>query len=352
MRSTQRARGTGVLGKLMLLAVVSLSCLAMLEVAIRITVPVRNVGPAFSTYDAEYGRVLKRDVSLMRYTPEFSMRFTSNGNGFRGPDLEGREAGSLLFVGDSFTMGYGVTDGEEFPALIRSALAAREPPHPLEVINAGMGNNGTGRPLKFLRDDAPALDPRIVVVQIHGNDYGDNDREGLFRLAADGSLRELPVPPPGASNYLQTIIESVPGLTYLHVVGLARQLRFGGSSKTDHIDPEAILKANRARADRLERLLLGMHTKIVDVGREAGWQQIVVLADVSEPRLSALIGFFGNREIPTVVIPTKEQRPDLYFVTDGHWNKAGQAYAAERVLEALDELESSKSTTWRRSGQA
>jgi hypothetical protein len=34
-------------------------------------------------------------------------------------------------------------------------------------------------------------------------------------------------------------------------------------------------------------------------------------------------------------VPGKRERPDLYFEVDGHWNSAGHAFAAERVLERL-----------------
>ena len=322
-----------------LLALSCALCLAAAEIVVRLPVPVRNVGPSFSTYDPIYGKVLKRSVSVTRTTPEFTMRFTSNAMGYRGPELTRPKAGSLIFVGDSFTMGYGVTDGEEFPAIVRKALATRQPPVRLEVINTGMGDNGSGRPLKFLRRDAAALNPRIIVLQVHANDFGDNVRERLFELDQAGELVERPVLPPGRERLVKTVIESVPGLPYSHLVGLLRQVGFGRGGTADATPAtkaESTASGAGQRADREERLLLALQAEIVDTVRARSWPLLVVLAGLSEARRTRLEEFFGERAVPTVSIPLRPERPELYFEIDRHWNTLGHAFVAERVLQALE----------------
>lgn len=315
-------------------------CLVAAELAVRLLVPVRNVGPSFSVYDPVYGKALKRSVSVTRSTPEFAMRFTTNADGYRGPELKRPDAGSLIFLGDSFTMGYGVTDGEEFPALVRRALAGRHPPVQLEVINAGIGDIGNGRPLNFLRRDAAALKPRAVVLQIHASDFDDNVKNRFFELEPAGELVELPVPPIGIARLAQTRIESVPGLAYSHLIGLLRQVRFRGASPiAAAAKPEPPRSGADQRVDRRERLMLALQGEIVRTVRERGWPLLVVLAGLSERRLTLLEDFFRERAIPSVSIPAKNKRPDLYFEIDGHWNPAGQLFAAERVLAALEPFE-------------
>ena len=207
---------------MLLLGAVLAVGLGVLEFAVRLLVPVRNVGPSFTIYDAEYGKRLKRSFTATRYSPEFTMSFSTNSLGFRGPETPNTPNGAILFLGDSFTEGYGVSDGAEFPAIIRETL--RERGVAMSVVNAGIGDNGNGRWVKFLRDEAATHDPRLVVFQVHSNDFDDNLKENLFRLSESGELLELPVQPPGPARRVQTIIEAWPSLSYLHLVGLLREL--------------------------------------------------------------------------------------------------------------------------------
>jgi lysophospholipase L1-like esterase len=310
-------------------------CLLIGELVVRVFVSVRDVGPSFTKHDPTYGKILRPSSTITRITPEFTMQLTTNSRGFRGPELGSLEGGSILFVGDSFTMGYGVTDGQEFPAIVRQSIASCYPPLGLEVINAGIGDNGTGRVIKFLRHDAAALKPRILVLQIHANDFEDNISEHLYKLTDSGELIELAVPPPGMGRAAQRIIESVPGLAYSYLVGLMRQLNVprAGRTMTDGPPPvHAAVEASNAHEERLTLRLLG---EVVRITKGAGWQPLVVLADIPQKRHDLLQSFFAERGVTTLSIPTKVERPDLYFRVDGHWNAKGQAFVADRVLQAL-----------------
>ena len=99
--------------------------LVLAELGVRAFVTVRNVGPSFTVFDPVYGKTLKRSFSCRRMTPEFTMRFTTNSLGFRGPEPERFPRRPILFIGDSFTMGYGVDDGQEFPAVVSRTFGAR-----------------------------------------------------------------------------------------------------------------------------------------------------------------------------------------------------------------------------------
>ncbi len=69
-----------------LLAVSLLLGIAVLEVGVRLLIPVRNVGLSFTVYDPVYGRRLKQDASIRRITPGFTMQLTTNSLGHRGPE--------------------------------------------------------------------------------------------------------------------------------------------------------------------------------------------------------------------------------------------------------------------------
>jgi len=315
-----------------------LSCvvgLALVEVALRAFVSIRDVGPSFTTFDPELGKRLKSSFSTTRITPEFTMRFSTNAQGFRGSEPEGAANSPpqrpILFLGDSFTMGYGVNDGEELPALIGRALAERGVEIP--IVNAGMGDNGNGRWLKFLRLYGKDHDPRLIVLQLMANDFGDNAQEGLFALTEQNELQALPVKP-GGSRALQQAIEAVPGLDQLYLVGLARQVKAAMGQRTDE-DPAAAAERERLS----ERLTYRLLQEILTLVQSEGWPVAAISVEIEGERLAEIKRIFARFQVPLIPIPGKQERPELYYVVDGHWNARGHVEAAVRVLDWMTENE-------------
>lgn len=308
---------------------------AVAEVAVRIFVPVRNVGPSFSTFDSEYGRKLKRDFSCTRITPEFTMRFTTNSRGFRGPEFEDNAAAPILFIGDSFTMGYGVNDGEEFPALIGKKLSSRSDVDRVSVVNAGIGNVGNGRWLRFLREEAVAMEPRMIVLQIAANDFSDNIKEALVTIGTDGEIIERVVRfERGMKHVVQTVVEAVPGLAYVRLVSLLRQLPLRRGA------PVAA-QADQAGRGNDEMQLVGRHItlgiikKIIQTCRNREWPLLVISAELGGERLAQLSLFLAREGVEIVDLPTKSARPDLFYKVDGHWKASGHRHAADRIWGAI-----------------
>ena len=303
-------------GKLALPAISLLLSAGLAELAVRLAVPVRDVGPAFSVFDPVYGKRLKARFRTERLTPEFRMRLTTNSHAFRGPEPVSFPRRSVLFLGDSFTLGYGVNDGEEYPQRAGCLL-------PAPVVNAGIGNVGNGRWLKFLRREGPRFDPRWVVLQISANDFADNHAEDLFELTASGHVAERPVPPQRWSRGVVAAIEWIPGLAYSHLVGLAQQSFL--SVRRDAGPP-------RPATDLLTYRLL---EEILLVCQTAQWPVLGLSADLEGERLAQVAALLQRFHAPLVAAPGKRDRPDLYYRTDGHWNAAGHEHVARLVAERL-----------------
>lgn len=320
---------------LVLLGVVSVMSLLFCELVVRGFVGVRNVGPSFSVYDPEYGKRLRRSFSTTRIAPEFTMRLTTNSLGFRGPEPKEVPKGAIVFLGDSFTMGYGVDDGEEFPALVRRRLAT-ERSDPIPVINAGIGNTGNGRWVKFLRAEAAGYAPRAVVLQVHANDFGDNLREGLFRLEEDGVLDEQPVPAPGMGRRAQRFVEAIPGLSHSYLVGLAKQMSWPRVGRSGDDPGSAAAGADVSQPG--DRLTIRLVQEALASCASQGWPVLLVLVDVEEPRSGRLRQAAARNGAAVLEIPPKSERPDLYFEVDGHWTTAGHVYTADRIVEHLGRL--------------
>ncbi len=326
---SQPSKRSGFLGTALLFVASVCVTVVLGELFVRAVVPVRNIGPTFSEYDPAYGKRLKKDFSCTRIAAEFTMEFSTNSLGFRGPEPASFPSDGILFLGDSFTSGYGVNDGEEFPAIIRRALentgGSAAPP----VVNAGSGNIGNGYWLKFLQTEMGRYNPRMVVLGFCVNDFVDNQVEGMYRVGPGGKivLSDHPPPQEGART-AQAIIEAIPGLSYSHLVGLARQFYSEGWG-------EGPVSVPRKEADSLTYALLDA---VFSACAEHHLPAIVLAIEVGKERLSVLRDVAGRYAIPVVEAPSKWERPELYYHVDGHWNAAGHAYVANMLLPYIYRL--------------
>jgi len=304
--------------------------LGLLELFVRSFVTVRNVGPAFTVYDPIYGKRLKPNLHATRIAPEFRIAINTNSLGMRDPEPTRPSTGGIVFVGDSFSMGYGVQDNEAFPALIRAGLEKRGVSMP--VLNTGMGNNGNGRWVKFFEHDAAKFHPRIVIFQVMANDFDDNLAEHLFDLGTDGRLRELPIAPPGLARKAQTLVDEVPGLAYSHLVGLAWT-----AAEAIQSDRSAVSTTESGTGDVLpsDALTFALVGNAVDQARATGAEVIGLLIGLTGQRRAKMIEIFKERGLTCLDGPNRKDSPDMFFKVDGHWNAAGHRRTAELLLPEI-----------------
>ncbi|MEZ5823945.1 MAG: GDSL-type esterase/lipase family protein [Geminicoccaceae bacterium] len=311
-----------------LLAISLVIALVLVEAGLRITGRVRNVGPSFSEFHPVYGKWLKRDATIHRQTPEFDMVLQTDSEGFRGPGLPADTKSTVIFTGDSFTMGYGVDQNEDFPSLVRAEFERRQGKNAVAVVNTGVGNSGNGRTLLWLEREAERFDPSLVVIQLTGNDFEDNREEGLFELGADGELRPLGVRQPGSSRLIQSWIDDIPGLADLHLVGFAREVVIALRQRrapTQDAPPSADPGNDALTYALIERILA--------LCNERGWPFVGLTVDIEGERFAHLDKLFEKAGGELLATPSKSERPDLYYVQDGHWRPEGHEAAAALLLE-------------------
>ena len=315
---------------LLLSAAAFLLALILGELFVRAFVPVRSVGPLLSRYDPIYESSLKPNFSTLRRSIEFSMRFSTNSLGFRGPEPARFPAHGILFLGDSYTMGYGVNDGEEFPALIQKELALHPSLAQIPVVNAGVGRTGNGRWLKFLQREGERYSPRLVVFQFMGNDFEDNVRENLYALASDGhTLTEQPVAPPGRERVLQRLFEPIPFMAESYLVGLLRQ---AWNDPTTALNPEAAqapwpLDASASYDPLTYRIL----EECLELCRKNQWPVVFVTLGTEGQRFAKLQELLARFSLSALRLPSKTEAPELFYRIDGHWNAHGHADTAGRL---------------------
>ncbi len=188
-----RARGMATADWL-LLAVSTVSSLALLEVFLRLWFPVFP-----SSYQAD-------DVLLTKLVPGASKAFTRlavnggqrivshiNSQGFRGEELRPLDRQKRVIVyGDSNVQAEFSELAATFPKQLESRLAPAFATG-IEVINAGVVGYGPDQYSLRLAADAQKLRPSLIVVVIFAdNDYGDLIRNRIYRLNSRGTMELMP----------------------------------------------------------------------------------------------------------------------------------------------------------------
>lgn len=131
--------------------------------------------------------------------PDFRVRVEINELGMRdGPYPASPAPGKrrILALGDSFTFGHGVERAEIFHELIE----ARHPNR--EILNAGVSGYGTDQQWLYYRERGRELDPDVVLLVLHANDFldsGEAIRYGYAKplfVLENGALELTGVPVP------------------------------------------------------------------------------------------------------------------------------------------------------------
>ncbi len=203
------------------------------------------------------------------------------------------------------------------------------------MINASVGGQGNGRWVKFLREEAGQFAPQLVVLQACGNDFSDNQLEALFCLSRSGELVELPVPPPGKESLVQSVIEAVPGLANSHMVGLLREVAANLHEKAAQQPQAMTTRVDSTRSTESDALTYALIERSLEICQDRGWPVVLLTEKFGGERLSELKRLCERRGVPLLPVPLRSERPDLYYQVDGHWNAAGQAYVAQKLLEQL-----------------
>ena len=136
----------------------------------------------------------------------------------------------------------------------------------------------------------------------------------------------------------RSAIEIVPGLSHSYLVGLLRQVRAPRlGSGAPAAGPRPV-----AQDPNTDQLTLRIVEEAISICAARSWRMLGLLVGLPEARAAAAKALFARHGVPVVVLPAKTERPDLYYKIDGHWNAGGHAFAAGRLLEALDALSITK----------
>ncbi len=126
--------------------------------------------------DKRYGHLMKANFH-QRYPfvgADCVMDVQTNSIGLRDEEVRPAEEGekTILFLGDSFTFGYGVNIEDRFDTALASLLAQSDRRY--RLINAGMCAWGTVQETRYARDHFQTFGPDIIVLTFCSNDPTDD----------------------------------------------------------------------------------------------------------------------------------------------------------------------------------
>ncbi len=307
-----------------------------------------------------------KDLKIHSLHPEFVFTVNTDRSGFRSrTDIpEGKNHKDVIramFLGDSFTFGYGVEDDEAYPALVGQIL--RDQYHvPIETINAGFtGGYSPDTGYVFYKERARSFSPDVVVLGLCiDTDLFDLGRKNQWEMDDSGDLIRLWNPvvespfwviKSAAVNFLffrtRSLMKSAtvkheakhalqealkdPRLTKVDEIGLQRLSfilgRFKGILERDGTRFFVVLLPSYSNfcpeemddRQKLECTLSTMrYERSAEVVRKAGVDSIDLLAAFQKRNSNA-----KNRA--------------LYYPIDRHWDRAGQQVASEEISKWLYE---------------
>ncbi len=146
--------------------------LALGEFLVRWIAPQETMTPR-SKFSSAYGIEFHPNrVMVNELSGQWRFAYTTNEQGHRGPVIPVSNAypkPNVVVLGDSFTFGYGVADGQEYPAQLRELLQVSH-----GVINLGVGGWGLTQEIRRYYELGRLYEPQIVVLQFTSNDPVDN----------------------------------------------------------------------------------------------------------------------------------------------------------------------------------
>lgn len=146
---------------------------------------VESLSPALSTDKIRHHKLVPNTRSKFEQ-PDFSYTQSVNNLGLRGKDRPVEKPSQhfrVILLGDSFTMGKGVTDQQTFAALLEASLNQRSgcESTEIEVLNGGVDSYAPILSYLQLSGDLAPLDPDIILLNL---DVSDLLQEAAYRKIA------------------------------------------------------------------------------------------------------------------------------------------------------------------------
>lgn len=261
------------------------------------------------------------------------------------------EGVNVVFLGDSFTYGFGVTPDEAFPSLVRAALRSSFPGAPLEVANFGWVSSSPLLSYRLLLDLGEAYHPAIVALCLDMTDFENDlvyqnmlDRRGLYgwydRLPLALALFQR-LAPARYARVLSASVGGAPSQRFFVTENPLEATRPWIAPMTANV--AKIREWCRTRGTDFVVFVLPRHFQYDARECPHNWEagEYTLLGPYSLEPFRYFDEFRGTVDYPIVSLlePMRDapERP-LHQDHDPHWNPAGHAAAARAITPVLAPL--------------
>ena len=292
------------------------------------------------SYDPEIGFVPTPNTVTMRTdSPTLSFHVYTDRRGARVSNQGARSADKLdmMFIGDSFTWGYGIENDDTYAALVARRLH-------LASANLAMGSYGATQALQMLRRNLDSR-PRTVIYSINSDQWRRNVSAcapayypfcldcSYVAMGAQGSPEIRPPMSNGVRRWdLQTQYEKKglsPGQWVVHGADVILGRVLSRVARSEASDPRLQATAMEFLLSEMVKTTRGIGASLVIVYIPAGGETSPAPAQLSQ--LSQLLGF---RFLDVTQSMHANSAASLYL-PDGHPNKAGDELIAENIINFL-----------------
>lgn len=340
-----------ILFSLVLYFLISCICLLIAEVTIRIVCP-QPILPRFVESTPWGIRKVLPNVNAIHKTPEYSYRYRTNSQGFRGTKeyeiVPPENCFRIVVQGDSVTLGHGVKDNETYSYLLEEML--QKDGVKAEVINMAVSGFGTAEEIIQFHEVAKKYKPDLVVLGFFRNDPGNNAVCGLFTVEDGVLCRTENDFIPGI--YLRDRLYAIPGYSFFsqhsHLFTFFRQKassivlrRLKKKTEFHNMPIEEIKRQDKRNATNQSALLTKLLLeKYADDVTQTGAK--LLLVDIVDKRLTSCFPTDLEHDTNTRIISTYDvfnrSRDDgrkSFYESDSHPTAEGHRAIAACIYEAL-----------------
>ncbi|MGQ0581262.1 MAG: hypothetical protein ACT4O6_04955 [Reyranella sp.] len=302
----------------------------------------------------------KPDVRLTYRTPEFETLIRTNDIGLRqGPiAADAADVTTVLFIGDSFTFGWGVNEDQRYSEVLARLMAEQRPDTRLRIVNAGHWMYTFDQQLVLMKEMIERYRPAVVVqgfywmhVRTLFNHHLELDSAGALKAVTDPKIH---VSDSGVLKFRSDWLERPPLGSQLAVLVarwlLNRDLRERAGETVDFMRPGSIkdealwaltgeivaetIRTLGAAGIAYVPFLVPTSVEVggtswANVGWTASTPPTGLDAGLPAARLATFFTRHGTTVVPLAAPMRERGGAALYFPQDGHWTAQGHAVAAD-----------------------